>query len=404
MDPHLNHESKFLVGISPQYWAYTRMAVMDVLNLKLKDGINWLEPHRRNNSERPNETQYDDENCLLSTPVSKCLLVGHIVYASERKGGSKVYVLDDGTGVIDCVHWSTDAKDPYHLPSLTASGEDKNESKGFEVGEQVRIFGKIDCLATSSHNDRGVNKNSSNTVIREIQIRIIERVEDYLPSEAQHWMDICRHTPISLKTNVEKLGPEIGKQILNRVNLPSVDDVSSAWRVFGANCNCKLSYMEELLYCHCQCTAEPLDPFYRFRDALLQMLLFLQSKKAKKLEFNYKEIRGNAMLQGVAMKEVADENQERHVDRLFLKTFRALRIDGIIHLLDSNSDSYLLITRTWVLEPVARGQSKSGGGSFIQYEKVPRCISRVHNERLRYIQRLILEEPAAKRAKVANLE
>ena len=380
------------------------MAVMDVLNLKLKDGINWLEPHRRNHSERPNDTKYDNENCLLSTPVSKCLLVGHIVYASERKGGSKVYVLDDGTGVIDCVHWSIDAEDPYHLPSLTASGEDNSKSKGFEVGEQVRIFGKIDCLAISSHNDQGVNKNSSNTVIREIQIRIIERVEDYLVSEAHHWMDFCRHTPTSLKTHVEKLGPEIGIQILNRVNLPSVDDVSNAWRVFGANCNCKLAYMEELLYCHCQCTAEPLDPFYRFRDALLQMLLFLQSKEAKKLEFNYKEIRGNTILQGVAMKEVAGENQERNVDRLFLKTFRALRIDGMIHLLDSNSDSYLLITRTWVLEPVIRAQSKSGGGSFIQYEKVPRYISRVHNERLRYIQRLLLEEPVAKRAKVADIE
>ena len=329
MDPHSNHGSKFLVGISPQYWAYTRMAVMDVLNLKLKDGINWLEPQQTKHFQRPYDTKNDDQSDHLSTPVSKCLLVGHIVYVSERKGGSKVYVLDDGTGVIDCVHWSTDAEDLYHLPPLIDLGEDKNESKGFAVGETVRIFGKIDCLASVSNKDVDVNKIFSNTVVREIQIRIIERVEDHLVSEAQHWMDSCLHNPIPLMTHLEKLGPEIGKQILNRVNLPSVDDVSNAWRVFGANCSCKLPYMEELLYCHCQCTAEPLDPFYRFRDALLQMLLFLQSKKAKKLEFNYKQIRGNPHLLGVAMKEVADEKCERNVNRLFLKTFRALRNDGM---------------------------------------------------------------------------
>lgn len=401
MDLHLNHESNFMVGISPQYWAYTRMSVRDVLNLKLKDGINWLESKRRNYSQGSNDCKCDDEKEILSTPISKCLLLGHIVYATERKGGSKVYVLDDGTGVIDCVHWLTDEYDPYHLPPLNGLREDNCESDDFAVGDSVRIFGKIDCLASSTDVD-DVTKINSKQVVREIQIRIIEHVEDHLTAEAQHWMDACKYVPIPLKVHVEKLGPEIGNQILNRVNLPSVDDVSNAWRVFGANCNCKLPYMETLLYCHCQCTAEPLDPFYRFRDSLLEQLLLLQSKTAKKLEFNYKEVRNNPYLQGVASKEVAGKNQERNVDRLFLKTVGALRNDGIIHLLDSNTDSYLLITRKEVLEPVVQSQSKNGG-SFIQYEKMPRYITRMHNERLRYIQRL-LEGPVAKKAKVANLE
>eukprot|EP00531_Pseudo-nitzschia_arenysensis_P019755 CAMPEP_0116123018 /NCGR_PEP_ID=MMETSP0329-20121206/4524_1 /TAXON_ID=697910 /ORGANISM="Pseudo-nitzschia arenysensis, Strain B593" /LENGTH=131 /DNA_ID=CAMNT_0003616905 /DNA_START=190 /DNA_END=582 /DNA_ORIENTATION=+ len=102
------------------------MSVMDVHNLKLKDGIHWLERQRRRTTNQEKSALANDSKDCLSTPVSKCLLVGHIVYAAERKGGSKVYILDDGTGMIDCVHWSTDVEDPYHLPSDRSFGESKS--------------------------------------------------------------------------------------------------------------------------------------------------------------------------------------------------------------------------------------------------------------------------------------
>lgn len=403
---NLNHESKFVVGISPQYWAYIPMSVMDVHNLKLKDGINWLEPQVQ--LQQSSSTNTSNEN--LSTPVSKCLLVGHIVYAAERKGGSKVYILDDGTGMIDCVHWSTDVEDPYHLPSLSDTMEDQDILRGFAVGEHVRVFGKIDCLASvprtgcanGGRNDNGQNPHD-NYVVREIQIRIIERVEDNLVSEAQHWIDSSRKVPVPLCDHLEKLGPDIREQIQNRVNLPSTDDGTNSWRVFGASCNCSLPYMEDILYCHCQCTAEPLDPFYHFRDALLQTLLSMESKVTGKLEFNYKEVRNNRSLQTVASKVIAAgnkgmEKQGWNADKLFLKTFRALRCDGIIYLLNSNTDNYLLITRKKVLEPVVKNHIGGNGRNFISFERTPRHISRVHNERLRYIQRLLLEEQAASSA------
>eukprot|EP00533_Pseudo-nitzschia_delicatissima_P006829 CAMPEP_0116095678 /NCGR_PEP_ID=MMETSP0327-20121206/9791_1 /TAXON_ID=44447 /ORGANISM="Pseudo-nitzschia delicatissima, Strain B596" /LENGTH=389 /DNA_ID=CAMNT_0003587361 /DNA_START=312 /DNA_END=1481 /DNA_ORIENTATION=+ len=378
------------------------MSVMDVHNLKLKDGINWLEPQ----GQLPQSSSTNKINRHLSTPISKCLLVGHIVYTAERKGGSKVYILDDGTGMIDCVHWSTDVEDPYHLPSLTDPLDDQDCSRGFAVGELVRMFGKIDCLSSmprtaSAKGGRNDNVQNSNDkfVVREIQIRIIERVEDYLASEAQHWIDSSRRVPVPLRAHLEKLGPGIREQIRNRVNLPSTDDGTNSWRVFGATCNCKLPYMDDLLYCHCQCTAEPIDPFYHFRDALLQTLLSMESKVTGKLEFNYKEVRNDRSLQTMASKVIASKNdgtekQGGNAGKLFLKTFRALRCDGIIYLLNSNTDNYLLITRKRVLEPVVERHIGGNGRNFISFERTPRHISRVHHERLRYIQRLLLEEQA----------
>eukprot|EP00537_Pseudo-nitzschia_pungens_P016015 CAMPEP_0172398958 /NCGR_PEP_ID=MMETSP1061-20121228/38597_1 /TAXON_ID=37318 /ORGANISM="Pseudo-nitzschia pungens, Strain cf. pungens" /LENGTH=86 /DNA_ID=CAMNT_0013131669 /DNA_START=26 /DNA_END=283 /DNA_ORIENTATION=+ len=61
----------FVVGISPQYWSYVPMSVADVLNLKLIDGINWMHSP-------PAEAEG-------VSPVSKCLLLGYVVHATERR-------------------------------------------------------------------------------------------------------------------------------------------------------------------------------------------------------------------------------------------------------------------------------------------------------------------------------
>lgn len=198
--------SAFVVGISPQYWAYTPVSVIDVLNLKLKNGINWLESPL--------------SNTRLSTPVSNCLLVGHIVYVAERRGGSKLYMLDDGTGVIDCVHWSNNKNNslnPYYLPSLTDPLDDQEHGKSLAVGEPVRVFGKIDCLASTSKTPLACKTRTENSkdkvqvkkfLIREIKIEMIERVQDYLVSEAHHWVDSCELIPSNLIPRMDAVGPQ----------------------------------------------------------------------------------------------------------------------------------------------------------------------------------------------------
>ena len=124
----------------------------------------------------------------------------------------------------------------------------------------------------------------------------------------------------------------------------------------------------------------------------------MQSQINKRLEFNYKEIRNDRQLRAMASKEIISEEETMDnvmIDKLFLKTFRALRIDGIIALLNSNTDDYLLITRKEVLEPIVNRQFKNVKKSpdtaqvFMNRETMPFYISKIHNQRLLYIKRLL---------------
>ena len=100
----------------------------------------------------------------------------------------------------------------------------------------------------------------------------------------------------------------------------------------------------------------------------------------------------------MASKEIISEEETMDnvmIDKLFLRTFRALRIDGIIALLNSNTDDYLLITRKEVLEPIVNRQFKNVKKSpdtaqvFMNRETMPFYISKIHNQRLLYIKRLL---------------
>ena len=124
----------------------------------------------------------------------------------------------------------------------------------------------------------------------------------------------------------------------------------------------------------------------------------MQSQINKRLEFNYKEIRNDRQLRAMASKEIISEEETMDnvmIDKLFLRTFRALRIDGIIALLNSNTDDYLLITRKEVLEPIVNRQFKNLKKSpdtaqvFMNRETMPFYISKIHNQRLLYIKRLL---------------
>ena len=124
----------------------------------------------------------------------------------------------------------------------------------------------------------------------------------------------------------------------------------------------------------------------------------MQSQINKRLEFNYKEIRNDRQLRAMASKEIISEEETMDnvmIDKLFLRTFRALRIDGIIALLNSNTDDYLLITRKEVLEPIVNRQFKNVKKSpdtaqvFMNRETMPFYISKIHNQRLQYIKRFL---------------
>ncbi|KAG7339699.1 hypothetical protein IV203_025256 [Nitzschia inconspicua] len=414
----------YLAGICPQFWSHVPMMIQDVHNLQLIDGIHCLDlmgrkqPSPKTDSESSSSSSSNtvDESWTIYhryAPISKCLLVGTIVYADIRRDGSMVYVLDDGTGLMDCVHWSTSDQhqDIYHLPDLMGNHQ-LWVKEVFAVGDTVRVFGKIECLARENIDKSGLEKRQ--TVVAEIQAALIEPVQgDTMAIEARHWQRRNTASPKSIQYWLDLLGPQIQAQIYDRVNLPAADDTLGQWRVFGPSCQCDVLYKESLLYCHCVATLEPFDPSLGFRDALLGHLLQLQAQQDKMLVFPYKSVKTNSKLRKLAVQHAANpghEDEEIIVDQMFRNTFRTLRKDGIVYLCNCDTDEYLLITRDRVLEPFVRNQMEqerqgqqgaermSQRRNYVDMEDAPQYISKtVHMERLRYIQRCCLEEDATAR-------
>ena len=378
----------FLVGIAPSFWAHVPMSVAAINDLKLINGIHcW--------------------SCRgYHIPVSKCVLVGCIVNATIRSSDeSLLFVLDDGTGLIDCLVWDNDnVNNLFNLPCL-GPHDQQNESRRFRIGDIVRVFGKIQCITNHGGNGSGRNPH----IVREIHSSLVERTVSSSKEEAKHWKacvdmekamsaDPTKFNPLGY---LKLLGPDITLQVKNGFHLPSADDALGEWRIFGPSCKCVLDYKAELLYCHCLAKVEPLDPELRFRDAILNHLLRVQKKHhSTKLVFLYKTIKTNQNLREIASCVLSSLGHPKPgsklqflIDRLFLNTFRALRHDGVVHLENANSDKYLLMSRKWVMEPYVKFQMVSNKDNeqakkFISIEGIPH-FSHVHRNRLRFIRRCL---------------
>merc|ERR1740124_732260 len=201
---------------------------------------------------------------------------------------------------------------------------------------------------------------------------------------------------------------------------------------FRRDCTCNTTkstdtYRNALLYCHCLATEEPLDPGFRFRDAVLDLLLEMErrvvqsvaqgketgsraTRKRRKagvddggpnvatastaryaptsnkgeasstarsatahshgrrpanadptassatpdppfgLQFSYRSIVDAPTLLTIAHHTTYPTN----VRRLYTNTFQGLRNDGVLHLLDVDSDQYVLLSLHRVLLPEMR--------------------------------------------------
>ena len=471
----LSGAEHFLVGISPQYWSHTPMSIERLHQLGLVEGIDCLvvrklmndcqhgipgsnEPRWSGNDEearralRKRKTMDADNgksNALRNEvdvrfiPVSKCELQGVIVNAERKSNGSCFYLLDDGTGVVDCIAWVHNAV--YSLPPLVPQNE-KSFNGICRVGDIVRVFGKIRCVSIG-HVRETVKVNGRMWDIRdctrEIQVTSIspllrrgERHSTSMNTQSNHWLrclqferrlliggpagirtynrssqchyceqEMAMTEPVRSGSDVlSLLGSEISSKALQRADFPAADDSYGAWRVFGVGCRCDLPYKDSLLYCHCQATVIPLDPHFTFRDALLKLLLEMESETILssqsdpsnfQLHFQYKSIVGNSSLQVVAMQTVKkNKKMPISVDQLFLKTFAVLRKDGIISLLDDETDTYLLISRKHVIDPYCKKIMAKTNSSFLERRilelKQPTYLSNVTSARLQYVKKLLL--------------
>jgi hypothetical protein len=397
----------FLVGLSPQYWAHTPMLMDQFHRLALVGGIDCIRTSTK----------------LL--PVSKCTLLGVIVNVDRKSNGSVLYLVDDGTGMVDCLHWIDN--DHYRLPSLSRSTE--YPSNHLCVGQVVRIMGRIKVLAIGSVRDTMVVAGKTweiRDAVRELHVSVIEDIQVRqdlrrmdLGPETLHWlqcMDFLKNCESDLSNDaaapvvrngtdvLSLLGPAISKGALARTDLPSADDAIGAWKVFGAGCQCDLPYKESLLYCHCQATIEPLDPHFVFRDSTLATLLELEAMSDGHCIFLYQAIIHNPALVTVA-NNVLPKDGSGSLRQLFVKTFAALRKDGLIHLVDENTDTYRLISRQRVLEPYLEKMDDKSIENILERKALlaeqPPFLHNVPKARLQYAKRCLQQRDHPPDSKVS---
>ena len=327
-------------------------------------------------------------------PISKCDILGVVVYCHYKANGSVLMIIDDGTELCDCIGWI-----------------DAEEMDRYKVSDLVRISGAIKVLALQQKrivNVHGVAYEGW-TCSRELQVHSIEVISDK-NMEAVHWLcclQFRKRIGIQLKemSEDEKCSMDFQRQIMNTPVLNGLETFhllpeeeknyimssrgtkdsfvqfeGDGWffmKYYGRDCKCDMKYKETLLYCHCLATNEPLDPGFIFRDAVLTKLLEMEAlvgceKNSQgiqshhsnltcwkenqelqgKLEFNFATIYNDEKLQNIAKNVVAKTTHPTlNHRRLFTLTFKHLRTDGLLYLQSPDDDIYLFISKDRVLLP-----------------------------------------------------
>ena len=509
-DGQISSIDSFVVGLAPSFWAHVPLLIEHVKrHLHLLDGIQCfiLKVEQDEEVDFHTNSLFSSQLFLSSfpdnqkiIPVSKCHLIGTIVNAERKSNGCSMYILDDGTGMIDILHYSDG--DLYSLPSLSGHHDSCLRYNLFEPGDIVRIFGRIQCkVLTRSSEVTTVAVDGNKTkqfipassITREIHASLIVPLEivsmnrsrarpNSIDHECEHWINCVKFlrtglvgggntSSISSVSNLQALnnandvlpflGSDIANQILERNSVSSsllmddsTDDVTQAWRLFGTQCQCTNTALKrDLLYCHCAATRQDnpsVDPNLVYRDALLTKLLEEEATFASGLpppksindiwkniinevevdqncyhfQFQYSSIAADEKLNQIALEELTKTSSMNHtisrdsgngstmnqsnqlmlrnVQELTRSTVRALRKDGIFYLIDANTDTYLLMSRTGVLEPYLRTKfalQKLSVERRTQYGEASSLfpyIKSVPRSRLEFVRRCLLAVVANK--------
>lgn len=500
-DAQISSLDSFVAGLAPTFWAHIPLLIGHIkTHLHLIDGIQCflmnVKRHHCHHEELDGYNIFSSQ--LLSSsfpdaqkiiPISKCHLVGTIVNAERKSHGSNMYILDDGTGLIDILHYSDG--DLYSLPSLTGNQVDNIGSNHFEPGDMVRIFGRIQCrvatLPSESNNDGALDGNKirhfipASNVTREILASLIVPLStasiyrsrarpNSIDHECEHWKDCAKFlrtgslndnsntSELPLLNNAKDVLPLLGSDLVNQViernsviSSHSIDDpcddMAQAWRIFGTQCQCTNTALKrDLLYCHCTATRldnATIDPNLVYRDALLNNLLEAEALFASSLpppksvneiwndiineveneqnchhfHFQYRTITTDDRLNQIAYEEIKRSSMNdstsrnngsggnvnesnpinfRNVQELIRGTVRALRKDGILYLIDAGTDTYLLISRTGVLEPYIRTKlalQKLSAERRTRYDEAASrfpYIKSVPRSRLEFVRRRVI--------------
>lgn len=399
---NLTGAEHFLVGLTPHYWAFVPMCIAEVHRLGLVNGVDCMVVRGGSAATR-------------FIPVSKCAITGIVVHVDRKSNGSILYLLDDGTGFMDCLQWGK--SDYYKLPSLLDDPLGGNDDS-FQIGDLVRVMGRLRVVSVQgvreTHQTASGREWEILNCVREVRVTTMGYVVEAenkkknprfccTDAETQQWTKCIEWKENRVKeedviTNgvdtLRLLGPKICQEALDRSDFPAADDDVGAWRVFGTSCRCEMPYKQLLLYCHCQATVEVMDPVLKFRDMLLNKLVHMEQEQqstSEPLQFQYQAVVADPDLQNVA--KTIGGSKSISVQRLFLKTFSALRKDGVLYLCDQRADIYMLVSRSRVIEPhIQKKFSKNKKSQFdyklLQLERQS-VLKDVPNSRMQHVKRCL---------------
>ncbi|GAX26443.1 hypothetical protein FisN_37Hh007 [Fistulifera solaris] len=310
------------------------------------------------------------------------MLFGGLHCSVRTQGFGLVVRFDDGSGLMDCIYW----EDNQFRDALPALADEESSENSLSVGMMVKVMGRLEGTS-----ETGVTK-------REIRVSWCQpihtgshrRVAPFsLDTESRHVLKVAEHKHSSLQEVLEALGPHLQQQIVERQDFPSADDTVSAWRLFGVHCKCPATPIKTtLLYCSCIATPESTDANFCFRMKLLELLLSLADRDSL-FYFQYQQLlKHQHHFDGIV--------SHSNFNHLLQRTIGALRSDGIIALVDEESDTYLLITYHTVLKPyVELLSSQSWEDSVVRsalQKNSPEFLRNVPKGKMQLVRRMLQEE------------
>ena len=372
-----------IIGLSPQYWTHTPLLIGDLVSLPLINGVDCFVA--------ASCTSHDPLNCKL-LPLSKVILQGVITAIDRRPNGCVLLVLDDGTGFIDVRYW-----DDSYNNDVTDDLIGLKQQTNLSVGDYCEVLGKIKTMTagTKSHcNISGlIDEDAPLDVridcIREVHASSVCSRNISSNGEVIHWLKCLNFTK-----NVHQNKVKNGKDVLPLLNANIVSSILSTENTALESesnnilerkcCQTPRRFRESLLYCHCEASLVTLDPSFRYRDALLNLLLDMEAEfqhwhdSANKslmedcidligggiegtpppLLFSFQSIYKNEFLSSLARELVASTSvPEANARQLVQKTFRALTNDGLLSMFDLEADVYLFLSIERVIGPYLQKSS-----------------------------------------------
>ena len=389
------------IGLSPQYWTYTPLLIGDVNNLLLIDGVDCM-------------VMASSGGQTKVLPVQNVLIFGVITSIVKRANHNTSIVLDDGTGAIDVAYWDDDSQESpqgsaFDLPPILPEHQRlKRRKSGFRVGDSIEVMGKIKTLTAGEPAPQlGVGAARCNCT-REVVVKsICIATTDRWNAESLRWLtalQFAKQADIRAGGDVLSL---CGDKIQSSVVMDGEMLVDRDFVVNRRCCQTPRRLREAFYYCHCEAKLEPLDPALFFRDALIDLLLEMESRGSDAscksatedcldllglsesdqtteppLLFRYETVNKNEELSKIARDLVLSQHStpedhvEANVQRLFRRTFTALATNGLLCLFNQEEDIYLAMSRSRVVEPYLRWRKKQLDGYSLPHPFFINCIPR----------------------------